>query len=156
MDTLTRKERSILMSKVRSTGNRSTEGRLRFALVSRGISGWQMHPRLVTGQPDFWFPKRHVAVFVDGCFWHGCPQCLRLPSANRKYWRSKIDGNRERARGVARLLKANGILVFRVWEHRLRTEAGRKKAVDEIFRRIIFQSSREGHTAKNVERRLGY
>jgi DNA mismatch endonuclease (patch repair protein) len=142
MDTLTREERSILMSKVRSTGNRSTERRLRLALVRRGISGWQMHPRLVTGQPDFWFPKRRVAVFVDGCFWHGCPRCLRLPKANRKYWRSKIDGNKKRARGVARLLKASGIRTLRVWEHRLRTEMGRKEVVDEIFRRIILHASR--------------
>lgn len=142
MDTLTREERSILMSKVRSTGNRSTERRLRLALVRRGISGWQMHPRLVTGQPDFWFPKRRVAVFVDGCFWHGCPRCLRLPKANRKYWRSKIDGNKKRARGVARLLKASGIRTLRVWEHRLRTEMGRKEVVDEIFRGIILRGSR--------------
>src|SRR5882724_3218304 len=105
MDILTIRERSALMSKVRSTGNRSTEQRMRLALVRAAISGWQMHPRSIPGRPDFWFPKQRVAVFVDGCFWHGCPRCLRLPKANRTYWRSKIAANRKRALQVARLLR---------------------------------------------------
>jgi DNA mismatch endonuclease, patch repair protein len=137
MDTLTKHERSALMSKVRSTGNRSTEKRLRLALVRSGIRGWRMHPRSIPGQPDFWFPSGRVAVFVDGCFWHGCPRCLRLPKGNRAYWRSKIDGNRKRARRVARLLRAKGIRVLRVWEHRLRTDVGRTQVVDQISKRFI-------------------
>jgi len=137
MDTLTKHERSALMSKVRSVGNRSTEKRLRLALVRSETSGWRMHPRSIPGQPDFWFPRRRVAVFVDGCFWHGCPRCFRLPKANRKYWRSKIDGNRKRARRIARLLRAKGIRVLRVWEHRLRSVRGRTQVVSKIRRHVI-------------------
>ncbi len=132
MDILTRPERSALMAMVRSRGNRSTERRLRLALVKAGVKGWHLHARTIPGQPDFWFPKQRVALFVDGCFWHGCPRCLRLPKGNRKYWRSKIDGNRKRARRVTRLLRANGIRVLRVWEHRLRTDTDRARVIDQI------------------------
>jgi DNA mismatch endonuclease (patch repair protein) len=119
MDMLSKTERSALMSKVRSRGNRSTEVRLRLALVRARISGWELHPESVPGRPDFWFAAKRMALFVDGCFWHGCKRCLRLPQRNRSYWRAKIDGNIRRAVRVNRKLRSDGIIVFRVWEHEL-------------------------------------
>ena len=119
MDMLSKTERSALMSKVRSRGNRSTEVRLRLALVRARISGWKLHPESVPGRPDFWFATKRMALFVDGCFWHGCKRCLRLPQRNRSYWRAKIDGNIRRAVRVNRKLRSDGIIVLRVWEHEL-------------------------------------
>lgn len=120
MDRLAKAERSALMAKVRSRGNRSTEVRFRLALVRAGIAGWRLHPNFVPGQPDFWFPKKRVALFVDGCFWHGCKRCFRLPRGNRRYWRSKILSNIHRAKLVNRKLRSLGIMVLRIWEHDLK------------------------------------
>ena len=88
-DSISKKERSALMAKVRSKGNRSTEGKVEAALKSARIKGWKKHPKDVPGCPDFYFPKSRLAVFVDGCFWHACPKCGRLPSSNAEYWTPK-------------------------------------------------------------------
>ena len=73
------------------------------------------------GNPDFVFPEQKVAVFVDGCFWHGCPICQRpLPATNTEYWVKKINRNIERDRlHDAQLIEA-GWQVVRIWEHELR------------------------------------
>lgn len=70
--------------------------------------------------PDFIFPRLRVAVFVDGCFWHGCPRHATQPKTNAKFWRDKIEGNRARDRLVTRQLHRSGWKVIRVWEHELR------------------------------------
>jgi DNA mismatch endonuclease (patch repair protein) len=58
-----------------------------------------------------------VAVFVDGCFWHGCPQHCRMPTRNRSYWEAKIGRNRERDATISAALIQGGWTVVRVWEH---------------------------------------
>src|SRR5258708_7859459 len=68
-------QRSKAMGAVKQKGNKTTERRLRAALARAGISGWIMHPPQVIGTPDFFFPHVRLAVFVDGCFWHGCSCC---------------------------------------------------------------------------------
>jgi DNA mismatch endonuclease (patch repair protein) len=81
-----------------------------------------MHDARLPGAPDFVFPRLRVAVFVDGCFWHGCPRCDRpMPQNNRRYWEKKIEFNKQRARLVARQLRARTFTVLRVWEHELRS-----------------------------------
>jgi DNA mismatch endonuclease (patch repair protein) len=112
--------RSRAMSAIRGSGNRSTEGRLRAALVQAQIAGWRLNPRGVIGVPDFWFPDCRVAVFVDGCFWHGCRRCGHYPKSNAVFWRLKIDGNRLRDRRVTRILRGDGVRVVRIWEHEVR------------------------------------
>jgi len=109
------------MASIRSKGNRTTEDRFVRLLRSAGISGWRRHVGL-PGKPDFVFPKKQLAVFVDGCFWHGCPRCYRLPEDNRPYWRKKVRGNRERDRRNSRLLRRSGWKVLRLWEHSLKNE----------------------------------
>ena len=111
--------RSRIMGSIRSKSNRSTERRLRFALVRAGIRGWKLHVPSVLGCPDFFFPKQRIAVFVDGCFWHGCPKCGHIPRTRSEFWRAKIDRNRQRDRDIARRLRKQGVLVVRVWEHDL-------------------------------------
>ncbi|HPE13915.1 MAG: DNA mismatch endonuclease Vsr [Gemmatimonadetes bacterium] len=107
--------RSRNMAAIRSRGNRTTELRLAAALRFFGLKGWRRHLPL-PGRPDFAWPKERVAVFVDGCFWHGCPKCYRPPKHNAAFWREKIETNRRRDRRVARQLRADGWSVLRIWE----------------------------------------
>src|SRR5262245_30946950 len=81
---------SKTMQAVRGKNNRTTERRLRMGLVRYGVSGWQVRPGGLKGNPDFLFISSKVAVFVDGCFWHGCAVCGHLPHTNRLFWRAKI------------------------------------------------------------------
>jgi len=110
---------SRTMQAVRGRNNRTTEKRLRFGLVRRGVVGWQVQPGGLMGKPDFFFPARNVAVFVDGCFWHGCPECGHVPRKNVSFWRAKIGRNRYRDRIVDAELEQQGIRVLRFWEHEL-------------------------------------
>ena len=132
MDSLSKSERSLQMSKVRSRGNRSTEVRMRMALVRSGIKGWELHPADVAGVPDFWFAKKAVAVFVDGCFWHGCKDCLRMPKQNRAYWEAKIGRNVARGKEVNSALWKDGVKVIRIWEHDVRARDNLANAIVKI------------------------
>lgn len=116
-DTLTAAERSVLMAKVRGTGNRSTEGLVEAVLVAEKIRGWKKHPDHVPGKPDFYFPRYRLAVFVDGCFWHACPRCGRIPKSNTQFWTTKIEQNRCRDNRVRRQLRKLGYHAMRIWEH---------------------------------------
>ena len=110
--------RSQLMSSIRSRGNKKTELALMKLFRQHGIIGWRRN-QSVFGKPDFVFKKNQTAVFVDGCFWHGCPKCYRRPKSNRKFWDAKITANRKRDRKVTRTLKRLGWAVIRIWEHDL-------------------------------------
>lgn len=66
---------------------------------------------------DIVFPRQRVAVFVDGCFWHGCPEHGRVPKANSHYWSKKLNGNIQRDRRTTVALEGDGWRVIRVWEH---------------------------------------
>ena len=107
------------MRAIRSFGNRSTELRLRALLVSSGIRGWRLQERGLPGTPDFFFRIEKIAVFVDGCFWHGCPTCRHAPSIRADYWRQRIERNRERDLRASKNLRASGISVVRIWECKL-------------------------------------
>lgn len=119
MDKVSKEVRSRTMSAIRSRGNRSTELKFRMALIRLGISGWFMHPKEIEGCPDFFFPEHRLAVFIDGCFWHGCPQCYRRPSSRQDYWDGKLARNIKRDRQIDESLVAKGYKVARVWEHQL-------------------------------------
>jgi DNA mismatch endonuclease, patch repair protein len=109
---------SHTMGKIRARGNRTTESRVRFALVRHGIVGWQLHQDL-PGKPDFFFSEQRVAVFTDGCFWHGC-RCAQLPKRNSRFWKLKIERNMARDASVTVRLMSDGISVLRFWEHEIR------------------------------------
>jgi DNA mismatch endonuclease (patch repair protein) len=113
-------ERSRNMAAVRGKGNKTTEVRLKMALVRAGISGWVMQSVELPGKPDFYFPAAGLAVFVDGCFWHGCPRCGHLPKNNAAFWEAKIGRNRARHKKVGRLLNRQGVRTLRFWEHQLK------------------------------------
>lgn len=119
MDKMSQKSRSKVMAAIKSNGNHSTERRLRAILASSGISGYQIRPKGLFGNPDFVFASQNIVIFVDGCFWHGCPQCYKRPSSSQKYWDAKVKRNRTRARKVNSELGAMGWKVIRFWEHEL-------------------------------------
>jgi DNA mismatch endonuclease, patch repair protein len=112
-------QRSAIMRAVRSRGNKDTELVLVMLLRSHRVTGWRRHGRAL-GRPDFIFPAQKVAVFVDGCFWHGCVYHCRMPKTNRSYWKKKIAGNQKRDRHVCAALRRAGWRVLRIWEHDLR------------------------------------
>ncbi|HUS58093.1 MAG TPA: very short patch repair endonuclease [Planctomycetota bacterium] len=111
--------RGQLMSRVRSFGNRTTERRLVGLLRKAHLSGWRRRYTLL-GHPDFVWPKAKVAVFVDGCFWHGhdCGKNIS-PKTNAAAWQEKIHQNKERDRLVNRSLRQQGWQIVRLWECQL-------------------------------------
>jgi len=119
MDTFNKKKRSWIMAQIKSRGNKSTEMALRYLLRQNRIKGWRMNYPVI-GKPDFAFPKQHVAIFVDGCFWHGHPNLCRIPKANEEYWKQKIAKNISRDRQVNKCLEQKGWKVIRIWEDRVK------------------------------------
>lgn len=117
-DSLTKRKRSEVMAAIRSTDNQATELRLAAILRTHGITGWRRHQPL-PGKPDFVFRREHVAVFVDGCFWHGCRWHCRMPKSRQSYWKPKITRNQTRDKAIRRMLQQAGWRVHRIWEHSL-------------------------------------
>ncbi|MFL6521714.1 MAG: very short patch repair endonuclease [Chthoniobacterales bacterium] len=124
------------MSRIRSKGNLRTEMRLVTLLRRSGITGWRRHHR-VLGNPDFVFRSQRIAIFVDGCFWHGCPRCKRIAKTNRRFWTEKIRRNRSRDRTNTARLRQKGWAVIRVWEHDLTRPGPLLRALQrQLARRI--------------------
>ncbi|NBV22498.1 MAG: very short patch repair endonuclease [Proteobacteria bacterium] len=147
-DVFTKAKRSDVMSRIRSRGNANTELALVRVFRANGITGWRRQVKLVVEsressaesrrvssprlstlgsrlavRPDFVFPKLRLAVFVDGCFWHGCPRHGTQPKGNGAFWRKKLAANVARDRRVNRALRRSGWRVLRIWEHALKWTA---------------------------------
>ena len=126
-----------IMKGVRGKGNRTTEARFRAALAASGVAGWQLNVRRLTGTPDFYFTNERLAIFVDGCFWHGCETCGHIPSKNRPFWQAKIDRNRERDRRNTAMLRNQGVSVLRFWEHEV--AASPRECVTRTQKRLVLR-----------------
>ena len=155
-DIYTRAERSALMAKGRGRGNLTTAQALAKLLRSQGWSGWRrqqaVRGRDASGErfrvrPDFVFAVRRLAVFVDGCFWHGCPRHGTRPRGNAAFWQAKFRRNHARDRRDMRRLRRAGWQVVRLWEHELRPKA-RGRLLAKLSR--LF-----GRTRKSPARRPG-
>lgn len=130
-DIFTPAKRSAVMSRIRSRDNARTEGALVRVFRGLGITGWRRQVRLRVGaggrpvtaafgvRPDFVFAHRRLAVFVDGCFWHGCPEHGTRPAGNAAFWSAKLASNAARDARVNRGLRRAGWRVLRIWEHEL-------------------------------------
>jgi DNA mismatch endonuclease (patch repair protein) len=94
---------------------------LRKALYAAGVRGWRCHYRRAPGTPDIAWPRRRVAVFVDGAFWHGHPSRHR-PGRSGSYWDEKIARNVERDRAVDIELEDLGWAVVRVWDFEVKRD----------------------------------
>ena len=166
-DVFSKKKRSEVMARIRSRGNAATELALAKLFRRHKITGWRRHLKLrVTGgkrqvtrkarasapspvtrhqsltvRPDFVFRQARLALFVDGCFWHGCSKHGTQPKGNRAFWKKKFARNLARDRLVNRALRRANWNVLRIWEHTLRWAA--KKPQNEArllrrFRRMLF------------------
>lgn len=120
VDTISKKQRSKNMALIKSIGNKSTEMALISLMRENKITGWRRNNKTVAGRPDFIFPKKKLAVFVDGCYWHGCSKCKLRPKSNNEYWDKKINRNKERDREVNKELKKSKWKVVRIWEHAIK------------------------------------
>ncbi len=132
MDVFSKEKRAAIIRRIRSRGNGTTEIRLARLFRQSGISGWRRQYK-THGTPDFYFPRLKVAVFVDGCFWHGCPIHATTPATRRNFWKNKLDRNRSRDILVGRTLRRQGVSVVRIWEHELRASVA-AKTLERIVR----------------------
>jgi DNA mismatch endonuclease (patch repair protein) len=148
-DVFTKAKRSEVMSRIRSRGNKDTELVLAQFFRRHHITGWRrhlqlrlpiLHPRssilIFTVRPDFVFRQSRLAIFVDGCFWHGCPKHGTKPKGNAAFWRRKITGNQTRDRLVNRTLRRARWRVLRLWEHTLRQATTGKKHKLRLLKRL--------------------
>lgn len=120
------------MQAVKSKGTR-LEKRLSATLAGMGISGWKKNVKNIIGKPDIAFLNQKIAIFVDGCFWHGCSHCRRkLPETNRMYWERKIKRNVELAKLYNKQLRQDGWTVIRIWEHDLADTTKLKSRMKEL------------------------
>lgn len=131
-DVFSKKKRSQIMAAIRSNGNKATELKLISIFRANGIIGWRRNFKL-PGRPDFVFPRERLAIFVDGCFWHGCKRHCRLPQINRRYWQNKIARNEMRDRETGHCLRKIGWRVLRIWEHSLKAPALVERRIKSVL-----------------------
>ena len=135
MDKVNAETRSRIMSAIKSK-NTKPEIKLRRALWARGC---RYRVQFGREKIDIAFPKKKVAVFVDGCFWHGCPLHSKLPKSNTLYWHPKLSKNKERDKEKQLRLVNEGWLVLRFWEHELSN-------VEEVVERVILAINDARHS----------
>jgi DNA mismatch endonuclease (patch repair protein) len=114
-DIFSKAKRSDVMSKIRGRGNKDTELALAKLFRQNKITGWRRNQKIF-GKPDFIFTRLRLAVFVDGCFWHGCPRHATKPKSNRSFWNKKLSTNKNRDVLVNQQLRKLGWRVIRIWE----------------------------------------
>ena len=117
-DTVSKRKRSEIMSKVRSKDSK-IEVNFRKVIWEAGFR-YRKNPTKYFGKPDLVLKKYKTVIFVDSCFWHGCKQHCRLPATRKRFWNEKIERNKKRDKKVNRHYKKIGWNVIRVWEHDLK------------------------------------
>lgn len=133
------RSRNMAAIKSRNTG---PEIKLRKALFAAGFR-FRLREK-ITGLPDIVFKRQKVAVFVDGCFWHRCPECYKKPVSNEEFWEKKVEANVRRDREVDELLKSEGWKVIRIWEHAIKRDVNSEVAK---INTILNQSAGDGDSA---------
>lgn len=118
-DKFSRKIRSKIMSRIRGKNTRP-ELILRRELHRRGYR-YSLRYRFkeIKCTPDIVMVSRKICIFVDGCFWHGCPKCYKEPKSNKRYWIHKIKRNKDRDKEQTKYLRKHGWKVVRIWEHEI-------------------------------------
>ena len=120
MDTHTPEQRSFNMSRIKLRDT-APEISFRKYIWSMGIRGYRTKYKVI-GKPDLFFPKKKIALFIDGCFWHKCPSCFIKPKSNITYWSNKISKNILRDNIVTNKLQIQEIDVIRIWEHQIKQD----------------------------------
>ncbi len=157
-DCFSKEKRSQVMAQIKSTGTQP-ETRLG-ALLAVWLPNEVIlqSPKIVFGRPDFVLPSYQIAIFLDGCFFHGCPKHYREPKQNKDYWIAKIARNKKHDMLVTQTLKSEGWRVVRIWEHELRTPKmlGRERIRRRIRYAIKQEAYRISTTAAAAESRAQY
>ena len=117
MDTHTPRQRKYNMSQIKSS-NTLIELKFREYIWLNGLRGYRIKSKIL-GKPDLYFPKKKLAVFIDGCFWHKCPNDFIRPRSRKDYWDKKIKNNVRRDKRINIELKKENIKVLRFWEHEI-------------------------------------
>lgn len=118
-DVFSSDKRSEIMKKVKPAGNKTTELQMIKAFEDFKISGWRRHYD-VKGHPDFVFPKKRIAIFVDGCFWHGHDCRNTRPENNKEFWEKKRNRNIKHDKEITLRFESRGWTVIRIWECELK------------------------------------
>lgn len=129
-DIFCKEKRSSVMKAVKSRNTKTTELRIISIFKELHIIGWRRTYPLI-GKPDFVFPKKKIAVFVDGCFWHGHDCRNVTPKENSEFWDRKRDYNKKHDADVTNNLTKKGWKVIRIWECELKNK-NREKLMDKI------------------------
>ncbi len=127
-DNVSSERRSATMKAVRSQ-NTSLELEIRRALWARGIR-YRVNVRDLPGKPDIANKSLGLVIFVDSCFWHGCPEHGRIPKSHVDFWTAKISKNKQRDASITAQYQSMGWRIVRVWEHEL--ESNLNKVVDSL------------------------
>lgn len=122
IDVFCPEKRSDVMRRIKSSKNKSTELRLLTVFKQNGIAGWKRNYP-VKGHPDFVFLGRKIAVFVDGCFWHGHNCRNTRPVNHQDYWQKKREQNMKHDQEVTIMFEARGWKVLRIWECELKKQS---------------------------------
>ena len=113
-----RKPTPEVSARMKLVKTKSTKPEIETSRVLRKLRvRFRRNVRSLPGTPDFVLPDHNVAVFVHGCFWHGCPRCFRGTKRNAAWWREKVTRNRQRDHRKARQLRSLGYRVIQLWEH---------------------------------------
>lgn len=102
------------MSKIRSKDT-NPEKKVRKALWAKGFR-YKIHDKSIIGTPDVSNKSKKIAIFVDGCFWHGCPKCYNPPKTNVEYWKHKLSNNKNRRKKIITKLSSENWKIFELWE----------------------------------------
>lgn len=132
-DVFTKKKRSEIMSRIRAKNTKLEQDFLKklSSLTHKAGYRYRKHYSGLSGKPDIAFPAKKIAVFIDGCFWHGCPLHSRIPLSNVAYWKKKLERNRLRDKEINKAAKKDMWRVVRIWEHQV------KKKPDQAISKIM-------------------
>ncbi|MBO4251272.1 MAG: very short patch repair endonuclease [Clostridia bacterium] len=134
-DVFSTEKRSEVMRAIKSKNTKTTELKMMEIFKELHIKGWRRTYPL-TGKPDFVFPKKRIAVFVDGCFWHGHDCRNVTPSTNSVFWNAKRDYNKRHDAFVTETLQKKAWTVLRIWECELKKK-NREKLLEKISSLIL-------------------
>lgn len=125
-DVFDKAKRSEIMKKVQSKNNKSTELKLMQIFKDNNIRGWRRNYK-VKGHPDFVFLDKKIAIFVDGCFWHGHNCRNTKPKTNQEYWDKKRERNIKHDKEITEYFENRGWTVIRIWECELKSNKALEK-----------------------------
>ncbi|OJI06575.1 hypothetical protein BK004_02730 [bacterium CG10_46_32] len=134
MDTVSKKKRSEIMSRIKSQDSK-IETLFRKKLWQYGFR-YRKNSGKLFGKPDIVLKKHETVIFIDSCFWHGCKKHCRIPTARKKYWVPKIERNKKRDKQVGKIYRNKKWKIFRVWEHQINEERKLEETIIRIKKKI--------------------